>query len=133
MIIYYLTKDDVQRINRKIVSRTEWGYNYEGGIDFTLSNVKTLYEKLPIRDAIIGKCAYQWYQIASNQYFTNGNKTTGYIVADTFLRNNTFKLLASEDEKFFVSVAIATYNYTIDNVRQFIAKSLKQVSENKKL
>ncbi|MGI0010066.1 MAG: hypothetical protein ACREAE_01545, partial [Nitrosopumilaceae archaeon] len=64
MAIYYLGIDDVERINHKLVSKSEASYNYKGGIEFILSNVKRLYEELPEREAIIAKAAYLWHSIA---------------------------------------------------------------------
>ena len=125
MTIYYLNIKDVKKINRKIVARSEAGFNYQGGIEFDLSNVKTLYEDLPERESIIGKTAYLWHNIASNQYFVNGNKRTAYVIAEVFLRINNLRLIATEDNKIFVSQAIVNNIYTIDNVRQWITKSLK--------
>jgi len=94
-------------------------------MEFVLSHVQTLYDDLEERDAIVGKCAYLWYSIASNQYLTNGNKRTGFLVAEGFLRLNKLSLNTTEDEKLFVSKAIANNIYTIDHVRQLITKALK--------
>jgi len=121
----YLTKDVVEMINRKLVSDAEFSYNYEGGIDFVLSNVKDLFENLSEEDEIIAKASYLWYNIAVHQYFTNGNKRTGYVVADVFLSLNGLKLGTTEDEKFFISKMLANGAYSLERVQQWITKSLK--------
>jgi len=125
MTIFYLNIKDVKKINRKIVPRSEAGFNYQGGIEFILSNVKDLYEDLPERESIIGKTAYLWHSIASNQYLVSGNKRTGFVVAEVFLRINNLRLTMSEDNKFLVSHAISNNIFTVDIVRQWITKSLK--------
>ena len=124
MVITYLNLEQICIINQKILG-SKSGFNYKGGMKFVLSHVQTLYDDLEEKDAIIGKCAYLWHSIASNQYLTNGNKRTGYLVAENFLRLNKLRLNTTEDEKLFVSKAIANNIYTIDHVRQLITKALK--------
>ncbi len=123
--IAYLTKDDVKEINDTLLPASERGFLYEGGVDFAVYGVSYEYEDLPIKDAIIGKAAYLWYQLASNQYFVNGNKRTGFTTADVFLKLNGFTLTASEDEKHVISSAIARGLYPIESVRVEIAQYIK--------
>ncbi|HJJ22705.1 MAG TPA: Fic family protein [Nitrosopumilus sp.] len=124
MTIIYLNLEQVCIINQELLG-SKSGFNYKGGMEFVLANVQTLYDELEEKDAVIGKCAYLWYSIASNQYLTNGNKRTGYLVAEDFLRLNKLRLNITEDEKLFVSKAIANNIYTIDHIRHLITKALK--------
>jgi len=123
--INYLSKNDVKEINNALVPTSERGFLYEGGIDFVTYGVAYEYEDLPIKDAIIGKAAYLWYQIASNQYFVNGNKRTGFTAADVFLRINGLTLTTNIDEKQLLSSAIARGVYSVESVRVEIAQYIK--------
>jgi len=124
-VINYLSKNNVKEINDTLVPVSERGFLYEGGIDFVTYGVVYEYEDLPIRDAIVGKAAYLWYQIASNQYFVNGNKRTGFTTADVFLRINGLTLTANIDEKQYLSSAIARGAYSVESVRVEIAQYIK--------
>lgn len=121
----YLSKDQLTEINNSIVPPSEQGFLYEGGIDFVVYGVEDKYEELPLREAIIGKAAYLWFQIASNQYFIHGNKRTAFITADVFLRINELTLNATEDEKHLISSAIARALFSVENVRIEIAQYIK--------
>jgi len=125
LAITYLTFEQVRKINRDLFPSSKTGINYEGGLKFILSYVHELYDELGEKDAIIAKCAYLWYNIASSQYFTNGSKRTGYLVADDFLRLNNLKMKASEDEKYTASEGIANHILTVDHVSQWVTKALK--------
>jgi len=129
LAIYYLTLSQVEQINNKLLSASKTSYNYKGGIEFILSNVKDTYDKLPKRDAIIGKASYLWYSIASNQYLSNGNKRTGFTVAESFLQLNNFTMNTTQEEKHAISTMIAKNVYGVDHVRQLLTKLLKEVTE----
>jgi len=118
----------VEQINNKLLSASKIAYNYKGGIEFILSNVMDLYEEFPEKEAIIGKASYLWFAIASNQYLSNGNKRTGYAVAETFLQLNKFTLITTQDEKYAISTMIARKVYQVDHVRQLLTKLLKEVN-----
>jgi len=116
----------VLKINRKAITKSEAeGFLYQGGVEYTLDKVRDVYEELPEKDAIIGKGAFLWYEIASHQYFKYGNKRTAFTVADVFLDVNNVNFNVNSEEKHFVSKAIALKIYDVEDVRQFITKSLK--------
>ena len=123
--ISYLTKDQVTTINNNFNPPSERGFLYEGGLDFTLYRVVDEYEDLKIEEAVIGKAAYLWYQIASNQYFVNGNKRTAFETADVFLTINGLTLNADIGEKHLISSSIANKLFTTENVRVEIARHFK--------
>ena len=120
--ISYLRKDQVVEINNRLVPASERGFLYEGGLDFILDYVTDEYEDLAIRQAVIGKAAYLWYQIANNQYFVSGNKRTAFETADVFLKANGLTLTANIDEKHLISSSIANKIFVVENVRVEIAR-----------
>lgn len=101
------------------------GFLYEGGIDYTLDEVMNRYEGLTEKNAIIGKAAFLWYEIASHQYFIHGNKRMGFTTADVFLDINGIKFNASTDDKHYVSKAISLGAFDEVDVRGLLTKSLK--------
>ena len=123
--INYLDIDDVKEINDALLPVSERGFLYEGGIDFILYNAELQYDDLPKKEAIIGKAAYLWFQIANNQYFVNGNKRTGFTTADVFLRINGLTLTANIDEKHVMSLGIANGLYSVDSVHFEITQYIK--------
>jgi len=127
LAIYYLTINQLEKINNRFTGNLKTEYAYKGGVEFILSNVVDLYENLSEKDAIIAKAAYLWYSIASNQYLIHANKRTGYAIVDAFLKLNKMGIAATQDEKFALSRLIAARAYQVDHVRQFITKSLKEV------
>ncbi len=116
---------DVVNINFQLVVSSERSLINKGSMEFTMDEVKYQFENLSERDAIIGKAAYLWYQIARGHFFINGNKRTGFITADTFLDINGLDFDAGTKDKHFISGAIVSGLYDLDAVREDIAKYLK--------
>jgi len=113
-------------MNKKVLKQGESaGFLYEGGIDYTLDEVTNRYEKLKEKDAIIGKAAFLWNEIASHQYFIYGNKRMGFTTADVFLDINGIKFNASTNDKHYVSKAISLGAFDEADVIGILTKSLK--------
>jgi prophage maintenance system killer protein len=126
MVILYLSKTQVEEIHRNLKPPPKaLGYLYEGGVDFMLYQVEEIYENESERDAIIGKAAYLWHTLSFNQYFADGNKRLGFVIADTFLRINGIMFIADVSYKHEISTGIVNRNYDVEYVRQQITQSLK--------
>jgi len=124
MTIKYLSIVQLEKIYRDITGELKVTYNYKGGIQFILDNVWNLYDDLDEKDAIVGKASYLWHTIASNQWYTNGNKRMGWHVGELMLSINGWQLNMLEDDKFAWSHLIATKHFEIDHVRQLMLKNL---------
>jgi len=116
---------DVVDINFQLVVSSERSLLQRGGLEFTIEEVMYQFENISEREAIIGKAAYLWFQIARGHFFINGNKRTGFITADTFLDINGLDFVAGTNDKHFISGAIVSGLYDLDDVREDIAKYLK--------
>jgi len=125
LTIEYMDSQDVVDINFQLVVRSERSILNKGSLEFTMEEVMDQFGDLSEHDAIIGKAAYLWYQIARGHFFINGNKRTGFITADTFLDLNGLDFVAGTGDKHFISGAIVSGVYDLDAVREDIAKYLK--------
>lgn len=125
MGVRYLSFGQICMINGLVTSSRGPSLNYRGGIDFVASYVGGVYGGAGGREALAGKCAYLWHAIASNQYFTNGNKRTGFVAADCFLRLNGARIEAAEGEKIAASARIAREALGVDELKAWVEARMR--------
>ena len=130
MTINYVSIDQAGMLYCKITKTNNPTYLARSNVEFVLSFVEEMYENPDTVEAVIGKSAYLWHKIASNQWFADANKRTGYELGRLFLEINGFTLMATEDDKMAVSKLIATNIYEIDHLIVWIRKSLKKGLNN---
>lgn len=126
MAINYISIEQAGMLYCKITKTSNPVYLARSNVEFVLSYVKDMYEIPDAVEAVIGKSAYLWYKIASNQWFADANKRTGYELGRLFLEINGFTLMANEDDKMAISKLIAMNIYEIDHLIVWIRKSLKK-------
>lgn len=71
------------------------------------------------------KAAILLINIIQRHPFHNGNKCTGFMALDTFLKLNGYTLSLSDEEKVDLAVSIATHRGDFDELKESVSESLK--------
>lgn len=85
---------------------------------------QTLYGE-EIYPAFEEKAAILLINIIQRHPFHNGNKRTGFMALDTFLKLNGFTLSLSDDEKVELAVSIATHRGDFDELKYSVSELVK--------
>lgn len=64
--------------------------------------------------------------IIQNHPFVDGNKRTAFTSAFTFLRNNSIKLIISQDEIVNFMLKVANENLSVDEIASWLKKHSKK-------
>ncbi|MBU3677085.1 MAG: type II toxin-antitoxin system death-on-curing family toxin [Chitinophagaceae bacterium] len=64
--------------------------------------------------------------IVKNHPFIDGNKRTGYVMMRLLLLENGYEIEASQDEKYEFVINIASGNFNIHQITQWILTHLKK-------
>ncbi|HEX5416383.1 MAG TPA: type II toxin-antitoxin system death-on-curing family toxin [Chloroflexota bacterium] len=71
--------------------------------------------------SLLRQAASLLWGVVKNHPFVDGNKRTGYVLMETFLDVNGVVVLATEDAKFELVVAVAgTHDFAIDDVEHWL-------------
>lgn len=73
--------------------------------------------------SLIRQAATLLWGLISNHPFLDGNKRTAYVVTQAFLRANGATIVASEDTRFDLIVAIAT-GLVVDDVESWLGQHI---------
>jgi death on curing protein len=130
----YPTIEDIARLNHKTIYLT--GGNADGAGRFINENsLSWVLEAIqyPLFDVdrfptISEKAAALAWTIISRHVFIDGNKRTGMIALDTFLRMNGFYLMVSDDDILTTAQKIATSsqsNYTLEQFSEWVRERME--------
>lgn len=70
------------------------------------------------------RAAIVLYGIASGHPFVDGNKRTGFVVAESILEDQGFHLDISNEEMVEFMLEVASYHHTESSVEQWIKENL---------
>ena len=108
----YLTKDQLLTIHKKVLrGQEDESVLDEGMLDLALSRPAAAYGGLEFHRTLQSKAAALMHEILKLHPFVAGNKRTGYLAADTFLRMNGYELQPLDKEA--VEVAKKTASCTV--------------------
>lgn len=135
----YPTIEDIAQLNRKVIYRT--GGNVDGAGKFMNENsLSWVLDAIqyPLFDinrfpTISEKAAALAWTIIDGHVFIDGNKRTGMISLDTFLRTNGFYLAVSDDEILTTAQKIATSsqtNYSLEQFSEWVRKWMAYLPPN---
>lgn len=132
----YLTKDDLCSINYKAQKLFEeiGIYGVEGVRDENLLSslpisLETSYFGTEQYGTILKKAAWLWYSLTKNHCFLNGNKRTGLLATNYFLKLNGYSIIANRDELYEFTRKIASSqsmnkDIILLDIEQFIFEKL---------
>ena len=92
----YLTKKDLLNIHEKVLKNGDIdGLVSDGMLELALGTPQTSLLGIDVYDTLSLKAAAMMHEIIKLTPFVDGNKRTGYLAADTFLRANQREMRAS--------------------------------------
>lgn len=120
MEIKYLTTEEIITIHNRIIEKSggHAGIISYGNLDFVVAQSK-IPKKL---DRIV---ATLFCGILTSHPFVDGNKRTGIIVVDTFLKENSKEFIAEEDDLWDIVHKVSTGKLKFEEVVNWIRKSIK--------
>ena len=100
-------------------------YISKGTFHYIIESVKDLFNDLPLKEALVRKAVYLLHRIIVQHPFLDGNKRTGFGVADAFLRLSEVKIVADPDEIVTFTVSIAKGRENEEHVYRWIVQHLR--------
>ncbi|MBI5347527.1 MAG: type II toxin-antitoxin system death-on-curing family toxin [Candidatus Aenigmarchaeota archaeon] len=116
----YLETEEIVKIHNEIIEKSG-GYtgiiNY-GNLDFVVSQMKTT-------EGLTRKTAILLFGIVAKHPFVDGNKRTGLISAETFLRLNGRKVKATDKDIWVKLHKISQGEMNISQITNWLEKTVK--------
>lgn len=93
MVTTYLETEEIMKIHDEIIEKSggHSGIINYGNLDFAVSQMK-------ITQGLVRKAAILLFGIVAKHPFVDGNKRSGLVAAETFLRSNGKKLEATDKD-----------------------------------
>ncbi|MDJ0314017.1 Fic family protein [Arthrobacter sp. H35-D1] len=128
-MIHYLSAEDVIQINLRHCPDSS-GVVDRGGVEGACGRPLTGFEGHEEYPDVWSKAAVLLHGIASTQYFTNGNKRTGWLAASAFLLANGSPLRISPmiSREAFV-VAVATGVFSVPQAAEWFKENRERASD----
>ena len=102
------------------------GIRDQGLLESALARPQNIASYEPDADLARLAAAYG-YGIIKNHPFIDGNKRTGYVVMESFLVLNGQSLIASEEEKYPIVIAVADGTMSEDEFAEWLRERLASV------
>ncbi len=100
------------------------GIRDEGLLQSALFRPKNLLAYSESSPDIASLAASYAYGIVKNHPFVDGNKRTSYVLMRTFLKINGYDIQASEEEKYYTWIDLATSKISETELADWIRKHL---------
>jgi|SRR3989338_6796462 len=116
----YIETDEVVKIHDEILKKSggHGGIVNYGNLDFTISQMKTTKN-------MKGKVAIMLFGIVTSHPFVDGNKRTGLVIAETFLRLNKKKFTATDKDIWIKLHKISQGEMNISQIKNWLDKVVK--------
>ena len=106
----------------------EHGYLSKSSLDYILDAVKDIGESLPWKKRIVKKAAFLLYNVIVIHPFLNGNKRTGFALAEAFLQANGYELNVEANDAYQLLLDIAAGKISEIDVEDWVASHLSELS-----
>jgi len=118
-----ITVEEIILIHSKLIEKYggEKGIINRGELEFIVDWVNSHPEK-----SIFWKVAILMRGIIGTHPFVDGNKRTGFEIADGFLRMHGYKITASDEEAFNFVLTIAKEEVPLENIIEWLRKNTKK-------
>ena len=114
-----LTAQKIIEIHNEVIDK------YGGSIGIlNIGNIEYLVYLLKKENDVIIKASLALHNIITNHPFIDGNKRTGFQVADLLLRQEGIHIHANDKEILYALVKIAEYKCSVENVEKWLREKV---------
>lgn len=123
-----ISVDEVLAIHYLIIERFGGasGVRDRPGLESAISRPFQTFDGQELYPGAVDKAAAVFESIIANHPFVDGNKRTAYVLMRLFLRLSKKDITASEDEKYDFVIKSASGQLTMDEIRGWINRRLKE-------
>lgn len=125
----YLSERHLIRMNVLLIEQfspqEDIGVRDFGALNMIVTQPQQTFYGEEIYSALEEKAAILLTNIIQRHPFHNGNKRTGFMALDTFLKLNGYTLSLSDEEKVDLAVSIATHRGNFDELKDSVSELLK--------
>jgi death-on-curing protein len=124
-----LTREQLLNIHKFVLRPGEdHGILNEGMLDLALNSPMAEFAGMEIHSTLQSKAAALMHEVQKLHIFVSGNKRTGYVAADTFLRMNGYELQAPEGDAVEISRKTAQCTVGISLLENWMVTIMRQRS-----
>lgn len=125
----YLTKNELLIIHNKVVKETgeNSGILFPGNIDLCIESPQLTIFGTEVHKTLDEKAACLVYEILKLHPFIDGNKRTGFIAMDVFLRLNGYKLVVDKNEAVQVSLKTSDCLMHVKEISKWIRDNVHRI------
>lgn len=118
----YLTKDELISIHDQILKESDGtpGLLSLGNLNLCAESPQRVIYDFEPHTTLFEKAASLMYEINKLHPFLDGNKRTGFIAADTFLRSNGYRLIVDQTEAVKISIDISICSVEIEEISKWV-------------
>ena len=122
--IEYISVDEMIRIHERMIYEIggEPGILYRGNLDFLIAIMN---EDYFLKFDILSMASRIMNGIIRGHPFVDGNKRTGFEVADTFLRMNGLRIDCTPEEGIELTLTIARCEMTDEDIKRWLEDHTK--------
>lgn len=117
-----ITVKQAERVHALLVAEFggATGLRDEGGLEASLARPYQTFGGEDLYPTPAGKAAAILESIIIRHPWLDGNKRTGYLLMELILLENEFTLPANEDEKYEMTIQVATGQLDADGIRAWL-------------
>lgn len=129
-MIRYLTSPEVLYLHQRTIERTGGrpGVRDANLLEAILNRPRATFGGAEVHPTLAAKAAVLMYSLVLNHLFVDGNKRTGLLCAEVFLRLNGMRLQASPEDLHQFVLAVASDSLTIEQIGGWIEQHLQPLS-----
>lgn len=101
------------------------GLRDRSGLESALQRPYSTFSHQELYPRPVDKAAAVLQSVVSNHPFIDGNKRTGYVLMRLLLLQSGIDLLATEEEKYQLVIAVSKGELNIDEIKSWIRTHLK--------
>ncbi len=119
-----ISKEEVLFIHSKLIEEHggSHGVRDDNSLEASINRPFATFDGIDLYPTAIEKAAAVFESIIINHPFIDGNKRTGYSIANLFLYDNGYDIKASQEEKYDFVIEATKGNLQIENIIEWFQK-----------
>lgn len=130
------TFDALVAVNKAVValSQEEHGYSEADAkkLAALVGEVELRDDGMPFDDAVLDKCSFLVFRLASGQYFRGGNKRTALVAGSAFLLKNGYRLDVSDPELVSAIDRAGVGDATLERLQSSLESAMRETAADRR-